>query len=77
MYFFHSKGCLVWFGYFNSKETNARYLKSYINILDSQEMNAKHYEKNTGQNVMKIQRKQKNSYSKNKISCIWIDIQFI
>lgn len=34
-------------------------------------MNAKHYEKkNTGQNVMKIQRKQKNSYSKNKISCI-------
>lgn len=33
-------------------------------------MNAKHYEKNTGKNVMKIQRKQKNSYSKNKISYI-------
>lgn len=45
MSFFHSKGCLVWFGYFNSKETNTRYLKSYIKILDSQEMNAKHYEK--------------------------------
>lgn len=47
MSFFHSKGCLVRFGYFNSKETNARYLKSYIKILDSQEMNAKHYEKKT------------------------------